>query len=246
MAIILNVESDNKSVYCVVKENDLERFQKTSMSKVLIGFKEKYTFYNNESPCVMTPSTYITCMVQNKPTIVEWAAKDEEEVSQKSIFELLKKVYLVDIKLDDIGTTSIVKDIDERYEEHKKSLKFFIDPESYFVPLKEGSENYTRVLMDKIYRYNAPHNFKLIDVERGDVIDKIHMQEGPVNECGVNGWANEDLINIVITRLEAFNNSPYSSVYNTEAIGHLRNAIASLNARTKKRKDEGKEGTSKI
>lgn len=246
MAIILNVETDNKSVYCVVKEKDLEEFQKRTNGKLLIGFKEKYTFYSNESPCVMSPTTYIICMVRNKLTIVEWATKNEEEVSQKSIFELLREVYLLDIKLDDVGITSIVKDIDERYEEHKESLKFPVDQESYFVPLEEGSENYTRVLMDKIYRYNAPHNFKLIDVNRGDVIDQIHIQEGPVNECGVNGWANEDLINIVITRLEAFNNSPYSSVYNTEAIGHLRNAIASLNARTKKRKDEGKEGTSKI
>ena len=35
-----------------------------------------------------------------------------------------------------------------------------------------------------------------------DVLCEIHFQEGPIKECGVNGVCNEDLINMVLERLE--------------------------------------------
>lgn len=247
MHVILKIDNPDMNVYCIVGKESLKAMQEKAMSnlRAVSGLRDKYTFYKTIYFILNTPDMYVICTVQNRPTLIEWAT-DTKDVSRESILELLQKVYQVDVKLSDIGTTSITETMDESYQVYKEDLKFRVNLNSFYEPLKEGSEVYTRVLMESIYNFNAPHSFKLIDVKNQDVIDQIHMQEGPVKECGVNGWANEDLINIVITRLEAFNNSPYSSPYNTNAIGHLRNAIASLNARTEKRKDEGKEGTSKI
>lgn len=53
----------------------------------------------------------------------------------------------------------------------------------------------------------------------------------------------EDLIFITIDRLEDFQNSDFKCKENEKALQHLYEAIFWLNARTKKRKDEGKYGT---
>ena len=54
---------------------------------------------------------------------------------------------------------------------------------------------YTQVLEEKEYQFNAPHTFEVVrkldaNTEfnpETDLLAKIHFQEGPIKECGVNG-----------------------------------------------------------
>lgn len=95
-------------------------------------------------------------------------------------------------------------------------------------------------------QYNAPHNFKVYPVDAktsDDFLASVHFQEGPIKECGVNGVCNEDLIAMVICRLEHFQKSPYSCRENALAITKLEEALLWLRKRTMGREKRGVEGT---
>lgn len=111
--------------------------------------------------------------------------------------------------------------------------------------LKNGliSQKYTKVMMEKEYEYNAPHLFTVNNVENGEELCRIHLQEGPIKECGVNGVANEDLIAMVIERLKCFQNSEYSCRENEMAITKLEESLLWLRKRTMDREARGVEGT---
>ena len=103
-------------------------------------------------------------------------------------------------------------------------------------------------------KYNAPHNFEVLTTlsdARKDLstapylLQKIHFQEGPVKECGVNGVMNEDLIAMVITRLEHFQKSEFACRENALAITKLEEALLWLRKRTMGREKKGIEGTHK-
>jgi hypothetical protein len=103
--------------------------------------------------------------------------------------------------------------------------------------------------------YNAPHNFEVLTTlsdARKDLstapylLQKIHFQEGPVKECGVNGVMNEDLIAMVITRLEHFQKSEFACRENALAITKLEEALLWLRKRTMGREKKGIEGTHKV
>lgn len=111
---------------------------------------------------------------------------------------------------------------------------------------------YTEVWCDSgDFKYNAPHHFDV--VESGSdyndpsapvrVLSSVHFQEGPIKEAGVNGVHNEDLIAMVITRLEHFQNSEYKCRENALAITHLEEALLWLRKRTMGRENRGVEGT---
>ena len=76
-----------------------------------------------------------------------------------------------------------------------------------------------------------------------EILCDIHFQEGPIKECGVNGVCNEDLINMVIDRLEHFQNSPFRCRENALAITALEEALLWLRKRTMGREQRGVEGT---
>jgi len=118
---------------------------------------------------------------------------------------------------------------------------------------------YTRVFHEDEdqMQYNAPHRFfvSVSSVTEKDVNDtqlninpiaEIHFQEGPIQECGVNGVANEDLLIMVITRLEHFQKSAYRCKENAVAITKLEEAMLWLRKRTMGRDQRGVEGTSII
>jgi hypothetical protein len=99
-------------------------------------------------------------------------------------------------------------------------------------------------------KYNAPHHFT---VQKADSIhDKerflgaINFQEGPIKECGVNGVCNEDLIGMVICRLEHFQKSEFSCRENAVAITKLEEALMWLRKRTLGRENRGVEGTNTV
>lgn len=118
------------------------------------------------------------------------------------------------------------------------------------------TSKYTKVFAETDFQYNAPHTFMVIDaaadadedpeVRSQALIQEIHFQEGPIKECGVNGVNNEDLINMVLCRLQHFQESEYKCRENACAITKLEEALMWLRKRTNARAARGVEGTSKV
>lgn len=124
-----------------------------------------------------------------------------------------------------------------------------IDNDVEMVDLKHDllTTKYTKVVHEKNFGFNAPHLFHVNAVDTKTSIASlgvVHFQEGPINEVGVNGVCNEDLIHMVICRLEHFQKSEYSSRDNALAITHLEDALLRLRKRTIGRENRGVEGTS--
>lgn len=97
--------------------------------------------------------------------------------------------------------------------------------------------------------FNAPHNFKVVTNDNPSdprEVGEVVFQCGPIKESGVNGVMNEDLIAMVITRLEYFNNSEFRCRENAMAITKLEEALMWLRKRTIGRENRGIEGTHKV
>jgi hypothetical protein len=71
----------------------------------------------------------------------------------------------------------------------------------------------------------------------------VKFQLGPVKEKGVNGTSIENVIDLLIRRLNGFQAGPFSCPSNALAIAKLHEAIEALESRTKKRVEQGVEGT---
>jgi hypothetical protein len=111
---------------------------------------------------------------------------------------------------------------------------------------------YTKVYHEDNFKFNAPHRFivekagsefKEKDGVRETSLAEIHFQEGPIKECGVNGVCNEDLLAMVICRLEHFQKSEFACRENALAITKLEEALLWLRKRTMGRENRGVEGT---
>lgn len=104
------------------------------------------------------------------------------------------------------------------------------------------TNKYTSVFHEKQFNFNAPHNF---EVYSGDerLVGNVHFQEGSIKEAGVNGVMNEDLIAMVICRLEYFNQTDFRCRENSAAITKLEEALLWLRKRTMGREKRGVEGT---
>lgn len=109
---------------------------------------------------------------------------------------------------------------------------------------------YTKVLEEAKFMYNAPHTFKVVksaEEENGEkLLAVIHFQEGSIKESGVNGVCNEDLLVMVIRRLEEFQNSEFKCRENACAITKLEEALLWLRKRTMGRENRGVVGTHKV
>lgn len=109
------------------------------------------------------------------------------------------------------------------------------------------TSKYTKLLREEDYKYNAPHRFMVIGSNEdgtGTQLAEIQFQEGPIKEHGVNGVCNEDLIAMVICRLEHFQKSEYACRDNALAITKLEEALLWLRKRTIGRENRGVVGTS--
>jgi len=110
------------------------------------------------------------------------------------------------------------------------------------------TDKYTTVLHEnkENIKFNAPHHFKVY-ADKGQqvpyLVGEVNFQEGPILEAGVNGVMNEDLIAMVITRLEHFNNTDFRCKENSMAITKLEEALLWLRKRTMGREKRGVEGT---
>lgn len=105
---------------------------------------------------------------------------------------------------------------------------------------------YTEVYHEADFSFNAPHHFEVTSKEDGKVLSKIDFQEGPIKEAGINGVANEDLIAMVIKRLEGFQNSEFRCRENAVALTKLEESLMWLRKRTLDREARGIEGTHKV
>ena len=116
------------------------------------------------------------------------------------------------------------------------------------------TSNYTQVLEEENPSGYAPSNFEVIRVigkdtefcPKTDLLAQIHFQEGPIKENGVNGINNEDVIAMVIRRLQGFQDSPFSCRENAVAITKLEEALMWLRRRTSARENRGVVGTGAV
>lgn len=74
---------------------------------------------------------------------------------------------------------------------------------------------------------------------------EIRFQNGPIQEVGVNGVQQEDLLAIVIDRLITFQAGPFANSYNASALEHSQIALKALQQRTVDRLARGVEGSNK-
>ena len=113
--------------------------------------------------------------------------------------------------------------------------------------LNIGSKKYTVVVAVDEKEFNANHLFNVETVkEPTAILNQIKFQKGPIKECGVNGVMNEDLIAMVIDRLQSFQESEFKCRENAVAITKLEEALMWLRKRTQDREDRNVEGTHKI
>ncbi len=98
---------------------------------------------------------------------------------------------------------------------------------------------------------NACHRYSICNVpesanEPTVVFAQISFQKGPIKETEVNGIHNEDLLAIVIDRLEGFQSGNFSCRENALALTKIQEAMHWLNYRTRGRRNRGVEGTSGV
>jgi len=110
-----------------------------------------------------------------------------------------------------------------------------------------GTEKYTKVFATDEKEFNANHFYTVESVsEPASILAQVKFQKGPIKENGVNGCCNEDLIAMVIDRLNSFQESPYKCLENAIAITKLEEALHWLEHRTRGREKRGVEGTHSI
>jgi len=108
------------------------------------------------------------------------------------------------------------------------------------------TQKHTYIEHESVFEFNAPHHFKVKNVENGENLASIDFQCGPVKEVGVNGCFNEDLIAMVIARLQSFQDSFYKCRENAAAITKLEESLMWLRKRTTDREIKSIKGTHKI
>ncbi len=110
------------------------------------------------------------------------------------------------------------------------------DPRTVF------TSDYTKVMCyDQPGQGNACHHYQ-IETSNGAHLTSVHFQNGPIQKHGVNGCQNEDLISIVIDRLQGFQSGKFACEENATALTKLEEALTTLQSRTNKRKARGVEG----
>lgn len=119
--------------------------------------------------------------------------------------------------------------------------------------LNIGTKRFTKILAlggpgpDGVgHEYSLCPIEKSKDLSQDDEFGHIVFQDGPIKEVGVNGCHNEDLLAIVIDRLQGFQAGDLACDANEEALQYLDDALSCLNLRTQDRIKRGVEGTSQI
>ena len=114
-----------------------------------------------------------------------------------------------------------------------------------------GTNRFTEVFATDDVAFNANHEYIVVaapaegeEIGLDNPYAKVNFQKGPIKENGVNGCHNEDLIAIVIDRLQCLNQGDFACRENSIAITKLEEALLWLNKRTQDRIARNVEGTS--
>jgi hypothetical protein len=109
-----------------------------------------------------------------------------------------------------------------------------------------SNRQYTQVIcLDDPGAGNACHKYQVLLAGSGQPavpFAVVNFQNGPIKENEVNGCGNEDLIAIVIDRLQGFQSGAFNCRENAIALTKLEEALLWLNYRTNKRIARGVEG----
>jgi len=79
------------------------------------------------------------------------------------------------------------------------------------------------------------HDFQVKRSSDNIVLGKVHFQQGAMDEKGPNGILNEDLLMMIIDRVESFQSSKLKCRENENALQHLYEALFWLNLRNSRR-----------
>ncbi len=117
-----------------------------------------------------------------------------------------------------------------------------------------GSARFTEVWHDDTPGHgNACHCYqvrmakdRVAPDDPAPVFASVTFQDGPIGEVGVNGCHHEDLLTMVMHRLQWFQTGEYACQANEDAIGHIQRALHALGLRTLERQERGVEGTSTL
>ncbi len=117
--------------------------------------------------------------------------------------------------------------------------------------LEIGTKKHTVIIATDKPEFGASHiyDIKAKEGKKGNlplVFTTAVFQKGPIKEHGVNGIHNEDLIAIVIDRLQGFQNTDFKCRENAIALTKLEETLMWLRSRTNDRENRGVEGTHKI
>ena len=114
-----------------------------------------------------------------------------------------------------------------------------------------GTNRFTEVFATDDVAFNAHHEYIVVaapaeseEIGLDNPYAKVNFQKGPIKENGVNGCHNEDLIAIVIDRLQCLNQGDFACRENSIAITKLEEALLWLNKRTQDRIARNVDGTS--
>lgn len=115
--------------------------------------------------------------------------------------------------------------------------------------LSIGTTRFTEIeVVDEPGQGGACHIYNILSVPKLDnepiaVFSHVNFQNGPIKEFGVNGCHQEDLLAIVIDRLEHFQAGEFACRENALALTKIQEAMHWLNHRTAVRVERGVEGT---
>lgn len=96
------------------------------------------------------------------------------------------------------------------------------------------------------YNHNAYNHFDVRRTKDMKILTTVKFQDGPVGEVGVNGIFMEDLLLMILNRLEEFQYSEYECRENEMAITKIEEAVMWLRRRTLGREARGVEGTHQV
>lgn len=107
------------------------------------------------------------------------------------------------------------------------------------------STAYTDILVcDEPGAGNANHVYEICRIDEiYYTLGSVKFQKGPIENKIANGVMNEDLLTIVIHRLQGFQEGPFRCQENALALIKIQEALRWLNRRTANRVARNVEGT---
>ena len=103
--------------------------------------------------------------------------------------------------------------------------------------IRDNGKNQPKTIcLDKPGAGGACHHYEVIQKFGFSYrVCQVNFQNGPIQENGVNGCQNEDLLAILIDRLRGFQSGDFACRDNAVALTHIETALMWLEKRTKDR-----------